>query len=91
MTYKPQVNDYVEWTKGVEGWVYFRDDEYITIEYIVRPKDQVNYHACPIHANERLLVVCYKEDWKHLKYVKSRESVYEEEQNCMALVGEGTR
>ena len=91
MTYRPQVNDYVEWTKGVEGWVYFRDDEYITIEYIVRPKDQVNYHACPIHANERLLVVCYKEDWKQLKYVKSRESVYEEEQNCVALVGEGTR
>ena len=88
MTYRPQVNDYVEWTKGVEGWVYFRDDEYITIEYIVRPKDKVNYHACPIHANERLLVVCYKEDWKQLKYVKSRESVYEEEQNCVALVGE---
>ena len=88
MTYKPQVNDYVEWTKGVEGWVYFRDDEYITIEYIVRPKDKVNYHACPIHANERLLVVCYKEDWKHLKYVKSRKSIYEEEQNCLALVGE---
>ena len=88
MTYRPQVNDYVEWTKGVEGWVYFRDDEYITIEYIVRPKDQVNYQCCPIHANERLLVVCYKEDWKHLKYVKSRESIYEEEQNCMALVGE---
>lgn len=83
MSYNPQVNDFVVWTKGVEGWVYFRDDEYITIEYIVRPKDQVNYHACPIHANERLLVVCYKEDWKQLKYVKSRESVYEEEQNCV--------
>ena len=87
MSYNPQVNDFVVWTKGVEGWVYFRDDEYITIEYIVRPKDQVNYHACLIHANERLLVVCYKEDWKQLKYVKSRESVYEEEQNCVALVG----
>ena len=84
MSYNPQVNDYVEWTKGVEGWVYFRDDEYITIEYIVRPKDKVNYHACPIHANERLLVVCYKEDWKQLKYVKSRESVYEEEEYRLA-------
>ena len=87
MTYKPQVNDYVEWTKGVEGWVYFRDDQYITIEYIVRPKDTENYHACPIHANERLLVVCYKEDWKDLKYVKSRQSKYEEEQNCLEMVG----
>ena len=84
MSYNPQVNDFVVWTKGVEGWVYFRDDEYITIEYIVRPKDKVNYHACPIHANERLLVVCYKEDWKQLKYVKSRESVYEEEEYRLA-------
>ena len=84
MSYNPQVNDFVVWTKGVEGWVYFRDDEYITIEYIVRPKDQVNYHACPIHANERLLVVCYKEDWKQLKYVKSRESVYEEKEYRLA-------
>ena len=88
MTYKPQVNDYVEWTKDVEGWIYFRDDEYVTIEHIVRPKDTENYHACPIHANERLLVVCYKEDWKQLKYVKSRKSRYEEEQDCLALVGE---
>ena len=89
MTYKPQVNDYVEWTKDVEGWIYFRDDEYVTIEHIVRPKDTENYHACPIHANERLLVVCYKEDWKQLKYVKSRKSRYEEEQDCLEVVGEG--
>ena len=88
MSYNPQVNDFVVWTKGVEGWVYFRDDEYITIEYIVRPKDQVNYHACPIHANERLLVVCYKEDWKQLKYVKSRESVYEEKEYRLASCSE---
>jgi len=75
MTYKPQVNDYVEWNKGVEGWVYFKDDEYITIEYVVRPKDEINYQACPIHANERLLVICYRNQWSQLKYVKSRESV----------------
>ena len=87
MTYKPQVNDYVEWTKGVEGWIYFRGNEYITIEYIVRPKDEVNLVCCPIHRNERLLVVCYKEDWKHLKYVKSRKSRYEKEQDCLAMVG----
>lgn len=83
MTYSPNVNDYVKWTKGVEGWVYFKDKEYITIEYIVRPKDEVNYECCPIHSNERLLVVCYKEDWKQLEYVKSRKSVYEEEQNSV--------
>jgi hypothetical protein len=83
MTYKPKTNDYVTWAKGVEGWVYFVDDEYITIEYFVRPKDEVNYLACSIHANERLLVVCYKEDWNQLKYIKSRKSIYEEEENCV--------
>jgi hypothetical protein len=83
MTYKPKTNDYVTWEKGVEGWVYFVDDEYITIEYVVRPKDEVNYLACSIHANERLLVVCYREDWNQLKYIKSRKSIYEEEENCV--------
>ncbi len=79
MKYDPQLNDYVLWNNGknVEGWVYFKCKEYITIEYFVRPKDEVNYECCSIHANERLLVVCYKEDWKHLKYVKSRQSIYE--------------
>lgn len=78
--YVPEVNDYVIWDngKGIEGWIYFRDKEYITIEHIVRPKDEVNYRACSIHANERLLVVCYKEDWSQLKHIKSRESIYEE-------------
>jgi hypothetical protein len=84
--YIPKINDYVVWTKGVEGWIYFVDEEYITIEYIVRPKNKVNYRACPIHANERLLVVCYKEQWNELEYIKSRQSIYEEEK-CLALVG----
>lgn len=89
MTYTPSINDFVVWDngKGVEGWVYFKCDEYITIEHSVRPKDEINYLACSIHANERLLVVCYKEDWKQLKYVKSRQSRYEEEQNCLEMVG----
>ena len=35
--YEPQVNDYVIWDKmgsanNDEGWVYFKSDEYITIE-----------------------------------------------------------
>ena len=84
--YEPKVNDYVRWTKGVEGWVYFKDDEYITIEVNVRPKNNENYEACSLHANERLLVICYHSQWKELEYVKSRESVHEEE-NIMALVG----
>ena len=87
MSYTPEVNDYVIWTKGVEGWVYFKDKEYITIEQSVRPKDEVNYQCCPIHANERVLVICYPEQWKELTYVRSRESIYEEEKNVVEIVG----
>jgi hypothetical protein len=84
--YIPKINDYVEWTKGVEGWVYFKDKEYITIEHIVRPKDEVNLECCPIHKNERLLVICYAKQWKELKYIKSRQSIYEKTENCLAMV-----
>jgi hypothetical protein len=79
MKYIPNVNDYVKWNdgKGVEGWVYFACKEYITIEKSVRPKDCENYKACCIHANERLLVICYSTQWNQLEYIKSRESIYE--------------
>ena len=77
MSYIPQVNDYVTWTKGVEGWIYFRDKEYITIEVSVKPKDCENYAACCLHLNERLLVLCYNNQWNELKYIKSRQSVYD--------------
>jgi hypothetical protein len=88
--YEPQVNDYVSWTKGVEGWVYFKDKEYITIEQSVRPKDNQNYAACVLHRNERLLVLCYNNQWNELTYIRSRESVYEEEKNCVEVMGEIT-
>ena len=57
--YEPQINDYVTWKKGVEGWVYFKSNDYVTIEVNVRPKDKQNYRACRLHRNERLLVLCY--------------------------------
>jgi len=90
MSYTPEVNDYVQWTKGVEGWVYFKDKEYITIEQSVRPKDNVNYKACSLHRNERVLVVCYPEQWKELTYVKSRDSKYEEEKESVEIMGKIT-
>jgi hypothetical protein len=77
--YEPQVNDYVIWKNDIEGWVYFKDKEYITIELFVRRKNDVNYRDCSIHANERLLVLCYNSQWKELIYVKSRPSIYDEE------------
>jgi hypothetical protein len=85
MNYEPQVNDFVVWTKGVEGWVYFKCEDYITIEHSVRPKDELNLVCCPIHRNERLLVICYKEQWNQLEYIKSRTSIYEEEENLLAV------
>jgi len=71
--YKPQVDDYVKWNDRVEGWVYFKDAEYITIEVSVRPKNEQNYQACSLHRNERLLVLCYSDQWNQLEYVKRRE------------------
>jgi hypothetical protein len=84
--YEPNVNDYVKWKNEIEGWVYFKDTSYITIEMAVRPKDCQNYQACCLHRNERLLVLCYQNQWKELSYVKSRKSIYEEK-NSMAMVG----
>ena len=84
--YNPEINDYVIWTKGVEGWVYFKCKEYITIEQSVRPKDPQNYEACSLHRNERLLILCYKDQWEELEHIKSRKSFYET-QNDMAQMG----
>lgn len=75
--YVPKVNDYVTWTKGVEGWVYFYDKDYITIEVNTKPKDEINYEACSLHRNNRLLVLCYSNQWNELNYIKSRNSIYE--------------
>lgn len=77
--YRPKLNDYVIWNGHtiLEGWVYFVDKEYITIETQVIPKDEENYRDCSIHRNHRTLVVCYPHQWNELTYVKSRKSVHE--------------
>lgn len=72
MSYIPKVDDYVIWKNGLEGWIYFKSNEYITIEIMVRPKDEENYSHSSIHRNERLLVLCYKNQWNELTYLKSR-------------------
>jgi len=80
-TYIPQVNDYVLWNKGkfsVEGWVYFKDKDYLTIETKVTPKHPEDLPHGTHHRNERSLVVCYPESWKDLQYVKTRNDIYEE-------------
>ena len=73
--YVPEINDYVLWKPHIQGWVYYKDVEYITIETMVRPKDDTDLLDSPFHVNTRLLVLCYANQWKELNYIKSRESV----------------
>lgn len=76
MSYAPKLNDYVKWTDSLgrvtEGWVYFVDQSYITIEIGVKCKDEENIKDCPIHKNTHSLVLCFPENWHELEYIKSR-------------------
>ena len=76
--YEPQVNDYVIWEKVGdanydEGWVYFKSEEYITIETGVRPRSDAECEGS-LHQHIHTLLVCNSEYWCQLKYVKSRTS-----------------
>ena len=83
MNYSPTVNDYVIWNKtpngkdhhSIEGWVYFKDKEYITIETKVWPKPVEDQPIGTFHRNERVLVVCYVQFWNDLQYIQSRSSI----------------
>ena len=80
-SYTPKINDYVRWEKGkfsVEGWVYFVDQSYITLETGVKCKDDEDIVNCPIHKKTHTLVVCFPEYYHQLKYVKTRNDIYEE-------------
>ena len=80
MHYIPRLNDYVKWTNSlghtVEGWVYFVDEEYITIEVGVKPKPQCQYtnRKKPLHKMIHTLLLCYPYQWHELEYIKSRKS-----------------
>lgn len=72
-----QENDYVKWQRNGwidEGWVYFKCDEYITIEVGVKPKPYCNLVRNVLHCNDHILVVCHNDFWDEVKYVKSRKS-----------------
>lgn len=81
-TYSPQTNDYVKWNngKGVEGWIYFTDRDYITIETQVWPKRPEDQPYGTFHRNERTLVICFPESYHQLEYVKSRHCIDNEEE-----------
>lgn len=92
MSYTPNVNDYVIWNdKRLQGWVYFKDSAYITIETQVWPKDPEDLPNGTHHKNDRVLVLCYRNQWKELEYVKSRESVNDQaEKTRLEIMGKGT-
>jgi len=77
MSYVPKVNDYVKW-KDVEGWVYFMDSSYLTIEVGVKCKNAEDIVNCPIHKKTHILVVCYPNHWNELKYIKTRNNIYDQ-------------
>jgi len=74
--YIPQVGDYVRWTTSMglvhEGWVYFYDTCYITIEIGVKDKPQCEYTKEEKHKKIHSLLVCRPENWHELEYITNR-------------------
>ncbi len=76
--YEPQLNDYVIWEQmGTEntdeGWVYFKCEEYITIEVGTKPKPYCDLDKHPKHRYIHTLLLCPHYCWNQLVYVKTRE------------------
>jgi len=72
--YSPRVDDYVIWhcNPPFEGWVYFVDCEYITIEIGVKDKPPCQYTRNEKHKKIHTLLLCYPNRWHELEYVKHR-------------------
>ena len=68
MKYVPKLDDYVSW-RNVEGWVYYIDDDHLTVEISVRPKED---DLVPRHKKHHCLVVIQKYQYDELVYVNSR-------------------
>ena len=72
----PRVDDYVRWNRSTgdvdEGWIYFVDDDYITIETTVRDKPNCQYTKIERHKKIHTLVVCQNWYWHQLEYIKTR-------------------
>ena len=79
MTYIPQVDDYVRWTRKNgsvdEGWVYFKCDETISIEVGVKDKPRCQYTKEEKHKKIHILVCCPSFLWDQLEYVKNRREI----------------
>lgn len=89
--YEPKVNDYVLWNKPnfpIEGWVYFKDHEHITIEIGVNDKNKEQLVHGTHHRKDHILVVCPVWCWNELNYVKKRSF---KEENSMESLGKINR
>ena len=53
-----KVNDYVQWN-DLQGWVYFKCEEYITIEISVKDKPYCEYSKSDKHQKVHCCVVCF--------------------------------
>ncbi len=79
--YEPEVDDYVIWNKygnkenNDEGWVYFKCEEYITIETGVKPRPDAECEGSR-HKFIHTLLLCNKEYWHELTCIKRRESTH---------------
>ena len=75
--YEPQVDDYVIWDKigterNDEGWVYFKCEEYITIETGIKEKPPCDVSSSK-HKYIHTLLLCQCDYWHQLQYVKTRK------------------
>ena len=74
--YVPRKDDYVRWNRSTgevdEGWVYFKGDEYISIEVLAKCKTDENVKHCPLHKKIYVLIVCQNWFWNELEYISNR-------------------
>jgi hypothetical protein len=80
-SYVPELNDYVKWHHNGhvdEGWVYFKCNDYITIEVGVKNKPRCEYTVEEKHKKIHVLVVCQCWYWNELEYVKNRRPMVSE-------------
>jgi len=80
VNYIPQIDDYVQW-KTHEGWIYFKDDQYITIEIGTSNKKDIENGSH--HKKNHTLLVCHYWYWKDLKYIKNRRENYDSPKNAI--------
>ena len=80
------------WGMVHEGWVYFKaepsepkkgwrtPEQYITIEIGTKDRVECEYTADkPIrHKKHHICLLCYKENWKELKFVRRRVSIHDD-------------